>query len=163
MGFPRQEYWREVVISFSKLYSWPRDWTRSPASEADSLPSDLSGKLKDAKILVKLHLLQIANSLKKTLMLGKSEDIKRRGWQRIRWLYSIIDSMDMILSKLWAIVRDREAWNAAVYGVTIEHNLVKGQQWIQNSAWHTLGAVKMLVTLPVTRSRKDLNHEISQM
>ena len=107
--------------------------------------------------------MQIANSLKKTLMLGKSEDIKRRGWQRIRRLYSITDSMDMILSKLWAIVRDREAWNAAVYGVTIEHNLVKGQQWIQNSAWHTLGAMKMLVTLPVSRSRKDLNHEISQM
>ena len=109
--------------------------------------------------------MRIANSLKKTLILGKIDDIKRRGWQRIKWLYSITDSMDMLLSKLWVIVRDREAWNAAVYGVTIEHNLVnEGQQWIQNSAWHASSTMKMLITLPVSRPHKDLNHEmISQM
>ena len=84
----------------------------------------------EAETLILGHLMRRTDSLEKTLMLGKIEGRRRRGWQRMRWLDGITDSVDTGLGKLWELVMDREAWHAVIHGVT--------KRWTRLSDWTEL-------------------------
>ena len=124
----KAEHWKMML---SNCDAGEDSWTarRSNQSILKKINPEYSLKRLMPKLQSFGHLMQRANSLEKTLMLGKIEDRRSRKWQRMRWLDGITDLTNMSLSKLWKMVKDRKGWHAAVHGVT------KSQ--IQLSDWRT--------------------------